>query len=149
MATDGHLATTRTAEGYFANLKRQVIGTHHHTSHKHLPRYLEEHDHKYNTRDMSDVERTEAAIANIEGRRLSLYKSTIGKGESLFRQKAGDPAPLVVGEEPRREEVTPRPKRAKRKSGSTAAKRVPRGCSGQPDCVCSDCEARRFYESEK
>jgi len=32
---DGHLATTNTAEGYFANLKRQLHGTHHHTSKKH------------------------------------------------------------------------------------------------------------------
>jgi len=99
VAPDGHLATTNTAEGLFANLKRQIVGTHHHTSHKHLPRYLEEYDHKYNTREMSDVERTEAAIGQAEGRRLPLYKPASGKGESLFRQKAGEPAPLVVGEE--------------------------------------------------
>ena len=34
---EGVVVTTNTAEGLFANLKRQLIGTHHHTSQKHLP----------------------------------------------------------------------------------------------------------------
>lgn len=97
---DGHLVTTNTAEGLFANLKRQILGTHHHTSHKHLPKYLEEYDYKYNTRESTDTERTEAAIGNIEGRRLTLYKSADG-GQSLFDRKAGEPKPDYV-EEPKR-----------------------------------------------
>ncbi len=87
---DGHLATTNTAEGYFANLKRQITGTHHHTSKKHLPKYLEEHDYKYNTRGKTDAERTEAAIGNIEGRRLHLHKPASGDGASLFDGKKGE-----------------------------------------------------------
>lgn len=87
---DGHVATTNTAEGYFANLKRQIHGTHHHTSKKHLPKYLEEHDYKYNTRGKTDAERTEQAIQNIEGRRLRLYQPASGSGEALFDGKAGE-----------------------------------------------------------
>lgn len=86
---DGHLVTTNSAEGLFANLKRQITGTHHHTSQKHLPKYLEEYDYKYNTRTQTDTERTEAAIENIEGKRLTLYKPVDG-GESLYDRAPGE-----------------------------------------------------------
>jgi hypothetical protein len=88
---DGVLVTTNTVEGYFANLKRQIVGTHHHTSKRHLPRYLAEHDFKYNNRQASDVERTEKAIGNIEGKRLYLYKPAHGRGKSLFDRKVDEP----------------------------------------------------------
>ena len=107
---DGHLATTNTAEGYFANLKRQIDGTHHHTSKKHLQKYLEEHDFKYNSRGQLDGERTMAAIGNIEGRRLHLYKPASGNGESLFDGKAG--------------EVRRKPKRAVKKHRNTETARL-------------------------
>jgi hypothetical protein len=74
------------------DLHDKINGTHHHTSKKHLPKYLEEFDYKHNTRTASDVERTEAAIGNIEGKRLTLYKPA-GGGPSLFDYKAGVPAP--------------------------------------------------------
>lgn len=90
---DGKLVTTNTAEGLFANLRRQLDGTHHHTSQKHLPKYLEEYDYKYNTRESSDVERTEAAIENIEGKSLKLHKPEGGKGDHLFDRKKGEPKP--------------------------------------------------------
>lgn len=89
-APDGHLATTNTAEGLFSNLKRQINGTHHHTSKKHLPKYLEEYDYKYNTRQKTDGERTTGAVQNIEGKRLTLYKPKSGHGESLFDGKVGE-----------------------------------------------------------
>jgi hypothetical protein len=91
-APDGHLATTNSAEGLFANLKRQIQGTHHHTSERHLPKYLEEHDFKFNTRDESDTWRTEAAIEGIEGQRLTFYRSVDG-GPSLVPREPGEPAP--------------------------------------------------------
>ena len=87
---DGHLAHTNTAEGLFGNLKRQLGGTHHSTSKRHLQRYLEEYDHKYNNRDLSDVEVTEEAIGNVEGRKVTLFKSE-GGGDALFERKATDP----------------------------------------------------------
>jgi len=89
-APDGHLATTNTAEGLFANLKRQITGTHHQTSKKHLPKYLEEYDYKYNTRQKTDGERTADAVRNIEGKRLTLYKPANGAGPSLFDGKVGE-----------------------------------------------------------
>jgi hypothetical protein len=86
---DGHLATTNTAEGFFANLKRQTGGTHHSVSKKHLQRYLEEHDFKFNNRQVSDGARTAKAVSSIEGRRLTLHKSPSG-GPSLFDGKIGE-----------------------------------------------------------
>lgn len=89
---DGHLVHTNTAEGLFANLKRQILGTHHSTSKKHLQRYLEEHDYKYNTREQSDKQRTETAIKNMVGRRVTLFKSESGQGDSLHDRKASEPS---------------------------------------------------------
>ena len=89
-AADGHNATTNQAEGLFGNLKRQIHGTHHHTSKKHLPRYLEEYDYKYNTRQKSDGERTSDAVRNIERKPLRLYKPASGDGTSLFDGKVGE-----------------------------------------------------------
>ena len=43
---------------------------------------------KYNSREQSDTARTEAAIQNMEGKRVTLFKSTSGKGESLFDRRA-------------------------------------------------------------
>ncbi len=88
---DGHLVHTNTAEGYNANLKRQINGSHHSVSKRHLPKYLEEHDYKYNTRDQTDGARTVAAIKNMEGKRLTLYKPEGGKGKSLIDHKASEP----------------------------------------------------------
>lgn len=89
---DGYLVSTNTAEGLFANLKRQIIGTHHSTSKKHLPRYLEEYDYKYNTRDVSDTERTATAMMQMEGKRVRLFKSPTGDGDALFDRKADEPS---------------------------------------------------------
>ncbi len=41
-------AHTNTIEGYFAILKRGIIGTYHHVSEQHLKRYLAEFDFRYN-----------------------------------------------------------------------------------------------------
>lgn len=83
IADDGHFAHTNTAEGYFGNFKRQIDGTHHHVSKKHAQRYAEEHDHKYNHRDKSDVEVAEQAIQSMTGKRVKLFKSKDG-GDSLI-----------------------------------------------------------------
>ena len=91
IADDGHFAHTNTAEGYFGNFKRQIEGTHHHVSKKHAQRYAEEHDHKYNNRDRTDTEITEAAISKLgETKPLSLYKRKNGQGESLVGTKQGE-----------------------------------------------------------
>jgi transposase-like protein len=65
--------TTNSVEGYFSILKRGLIGTHHHVRRGHLPAYLSEFDFRYNTRTLTDTERTCAALGGIEGKRLFYY----------------------------------------------------------------------------
>lgn len=68
---------TNTIEGFFAYLKRSVFGIYHHVSAKHLQRYCDENGYRYNTRKLSDPERFNISLQNIEGR-LD-YKTLIEK----------------------------------------------------------------------
>jgi transposase-like protein len=68
-------ATTNRAEGYFAQLKRSLDGTHHHVSREHLHRYLAEFDFRYSTCKMTDEERMRHLGHRMDGR-LSLYRVT-------------------------------------------------------------------------
>ena len=77
----GRLATTNTVEGFFGNSKRSIDGTHHHISRKHTELYLAELDHKYNTRKLTDGERTVIGIRRIEGKRLML-RPPVGRGRN-------------------------------------------------------------------
>jgi transposase-like protein len=61
---------TNTLEGFFSLLKRQIYGTHHAVSKKHLHRYVSESAFKYNTRRMDDGDRMRAAIKGGDGKRL-------------------------------------------------------------------------------
>jgi len=65
---------TNTVEGFFAILKRGLIGTFHSVSKKHLHRYVDEFAYKYSTRHLDDGERTMIAIQKAEGKRLT-YKA--------------------------------------------------------------------------
>jgi len=66
---------TNTGEGFFfENSKRSIDGTHHHISPQHTGLYFSELDHKYNTRKVTDGERTVDAIQNIESKRLMLRR---------------------------------------------------------------------------
>lgn len=67
----GGFAHVNTAEARFSLMKRAVFGTHHSVSEAHLSRYLNEWDFKWNTRKISDGERTTAALQGIEGKRLT------------------------------------------------------------------------------
>jgi transposase-like protein len=67
----GGWAHSNTAENFFSIFKRGVIGTYHHMSEAHLGRYCREFDFRYNTRKMSDAERTDIAIVGAIGRRLT------------------------------------------------------------------------------
>ena len=78
---------TNTVENYFSIFKRGVIGNYQWVSAKHLKRYLGEFDFRYNTRDVTDMERTVLAAKGIQGKRLT-YRRT-GEGEA--RQKASHP----------------------------------------------------------
>jgi transposase-like protein len=66
---------TNTIEGYFSLFKRGVMGTFHHVSKKHLHRYLDEFDFRYNARDTSDGERADRAVKAVVGKRL-MYRDS-------------------------------------------------------------------------
>ncbi len=63
--------TTNNVENYFSIFKRGMNGVYQHCSEKHLGRYLNEFDFRYNSRDISDAERAELCIKGAEGKRLT------------------------------------------------------------------------------
>lgn len=63
-------ASTNTVEGYFSLLKRGLTGTYHHVSARHLHRYLDEFNFRYNARTVNDAIRNHGAIRATEGKRL-------------------------------------------------------------------------------
>lgn len=62
--------TTNNVENFFSIFKRGMKGVYQHCKEKHLQRYLNEFDFRYNTRDISDMERAELALKGAEGKRL-------------------------------------------------------------------------------
>lgn len=66
-------AYTNTLEGYFSIFKRGMKGVYQHCSEKHLHRYLAEFDFRYNERQVSDMERTDAALLGVKGKRLTYF----------------------------------------------------------------------------
>jgi hypothetical protein len=76
--------TTNTVESSFAILKRGLIGTFHSVSEKHLQRYCNEFDFRWNTRvsqGFSDSMRAEVALKGIGGKRLT-YRRIGGQQEA-------------------------------------------------------------------
>jgi transposase-like protein len=69
-------AYTNTVESFFALLKRGVIGSFHHVSKQHLDRYCTEFSFRWDHRATTDAERTEVAIRQTKGKRLS-YKQPV------------------------------------------------------------------------
>lgn len=72
-AKDG--VTTNTAESFFSLFKRGVYGTFHHLSKKHLHRYANEFEFRWNNRKVTDGTRTVAALKASEGKRL-MYRAS-------------------------------------------------------------------------
>jgi len=73
--TTGGFKHSNTVENFFSIFKRGVIGTYHHMSEAHLGRYCAEFDFRYNTRLISDAERTDEAMIGSRGKRLT-YRRT-------------------------------------------------------------------------
>jgi transposase-like protein len=73
------------AEGYFALLKRGIVGTFHHVSKQHLQRYLDEFDFRYNARKIKDGERALLAIRGVAGKRLT-YRDSRGFSRTRVSQ---------------------------------------------------------------
>lgn len=72
--TTGELVTTNAVEGFFGNSKRSLDGTHHHISKRHGHLYFSELDFKYNTRGVTDGQRTVSGIKKMAGKRLMLRR---------------------------------------------------------------------------
>jgi transposase-like protein len=70
--------TTNNVENYFSIFKRGMKGVYQHCSEKHLQRYLNEFDFRYNSRDVDDFTRAVAALKGAEGKRLT-YRRTHGR----------------------------------------------------------------------
>jgi len=66
---------SNTAENFFSIFKRGVVGTYHQLSEAHMHRYCAEFDFRYNTREISDGERSDEALKGIVGKRLT-YRPT-------------------------------------------------------------------------
>jgi transposase-like protein len=82
---------TNFAESYHSLLKRGLIGAFHHVSEKHLPRYLREFEFRWNSREVTDGERTAVAIKATEGKRLTyrpLLRKRRGTLDQMFPGKA-------------------------------------------------------------
>ena len=67
-----------TAESFFSLLKRGVNGAFHSVSRRHLDRYCDEFSFRWNSRYMTDGERTRLAIEGADGKRLT-YREPRGK----------------------------------------------------------------------
>ena len=65
----------KTIEGYFNILKHGLMGGYHHETSRHLPKNVGEFDFRYNNRNITDVERADAALLGIGGKRL-LYRDS-------------------------------------------------------------------------
>ena len=58
----------QTIDGYWSQLKRQIIGIHHWVSKKHLKRYVDESSWRYNGRQIGEGARVNALLAAVQGR---------------------------------------------------------------------------------
>jgi len=72
----GICISTNTVEGFFSLLKRGITGIYHHVGSQHLHRYLSEFDFRYNTRKITDGERSVMMLRKAPGKRL-MYKQLV------------------------------------------------------------------------
>jgi transposase-like protein len=68
---------TNSVEGFFSLFKRTIFGTYHQISPKHLHRYCNESNYRFNSRKIKDKARFTQFFANTEGRLT--YKNLIQK----------------------------------------------------------------------
>lgn len=68
--------STNRVENYFSIFKRGMRGVYQHCAEKHLQRYIDEFDFRYNSREMTDAERASQAIRGAEGKRLTYRRTT-------------------------------------------------------------------------
>jgi transposase-like protein len=78
---NGVCISTNTIEGFFSLLKRGINGIYHHVGSQHLHRYLSEFDFRYNSRKITDGERSCRLIGRVTGKRLT-YRELVPKATS-------------------------------------------------------------------
>jgi transposase-like protein len=72
---DGSISGVNSCESFFSLLKRGVVGSWHHVSKEHLPKYANEFAFRWNHRKTTDGERMRKFIPMIEGKRLTYRKA--------------------------------------------------------------------------
>lgn len=60
--------TTNHIEGFWALVKRSIMGIYYHWSKKHMQRYIDECAYRFNTRSLSDKDRFDLLLRNLECR---------------------------------------------------------------------------------
>ena len=70
-------AHTNTIEGFWSLLKRGIVGIYHSVSVKHLDKYLDEFEYRYNSRTMGEAQRFDNML-QLSEKRLT-YKNLISK----------------------------------------------------------------------
>jgi len=75
----GFSVHVNTAESFFSLVKRGHYGVYHQMSKKHLHRYCAEFDFRWNHRRINDSARTEAALKQVQGKRLMYETPMQGK----------------------------------------------------------------------
>ena len=73
---DGTKSGVNHCESFFSLLKRGVVGSWHHVSREHLPKYASEFEFRWNTRKLDDGERVSRAIKQVDGKRLD-YRTSV------------------------------------------------------------------------
>jgi hypothetical protein len=58
---------TQTIDGYWSQLKRQIVGIHHQVRQKHLHRYVAESSWRYNRRALGEGNRVNKLLADATG----------------------------------------------------------------------------------
>jgi ISXO2-like transposase domain len=69
------LISANTIEGHFSILKRGINSVYHQVGKQHLHRYLSEFDFRYNSRNITDGERSLLAVLKVTGKRLTYRNS--------------------------------------------------------------------------
>lgn len=70
---------TNTIEGFWSLFKRGIIGIYHNVSEKHLDAYVDEFEYRYNTKNITCVERFDKMLS-LSNSRIS-YKTLINQYE--------------------------------------------------------------------
>ena len=76
--------TTNAIESVWALLRRILMGTHHHVSRKHLPRYIVELIWRHNHRHLDVEQRMASAVRGMVGRRLTRAQMRKGGRAGLY-----------------------------------------------------------------